>query len=101
MILVTGTMPLKPAQKEAALDAVREVRRHTLQEPGCLAYRFAIDIDDPQLLHVHEEWEDDEAMQAHGESAHFADFLERIGEALAGRPDMVRWDDATSRPLFG
>ena len=100
MILVTGTMPLQPAQQEAALDAVRTLQAHTRTEPGCHAYRFALDIDEPHLLRVHEEWEDDESMQAHLATPQFADFIERIGDKLAGAPDVTRWDGAVGRPLF-
>lgn len=100
MILVTGTLPLQPSQKEPALDAVREVRRHTRDEPGNRAYEFSFDIDDDHRLRVHEEWESEEALQQHMASPHFATFLERIGDKLAGAPDVVRWDGATSRPLF-
>ncbi len=100
MILVTGTLPLQPSQKDAALDAVREVQRHTRSEPGNHAYEFALDIDDDHRLRIHEEWASDEALNEHMASAHFAAFLERIGDKLAGAPEVVRWDGATSRPLF-
>lgn len=100
MILVTGTMPLQPSQQDAALDAVRTLRAHTLAEAGCHEYRFSLDIDEPHLLRVHEEWADDESMAAHLASPHFADFIERIGDKLAGAPDVTRWDGATGRPLF-
>lgn len=100
MVVVTGTLPLQPSQKESALDAVREVQRHTSREPGNHAYEFSIDIDDDHLLRVHEEWESDEALAEHMATAHFAAFLERIGDKLAGAPDVKRWDGATSRPLF-
>jgi quinol monooxygenase YgiN len=101
VIVVTGTLPLKPAEVESALDAVRTLRQHTLRERGCHAYRFAIDIDEAHLLHLHEEWEDDDALQEHMATPQFADFLERIGDKLAGAPHVTRWDGATSRPLFG
>lgn len=101
MILVTGSLRLQPAQREAALDAVREMRRHTRTERGNQAYEFALDIDDPNVLRIHEEWEDDEALQSHLSTREFADFLERIGETLGGPPDVTRWDGAEPRPLFG
>ena len=100
MILVTGTLPLQPSQKESALDAVREVQRETRKEPGNHAYEFALDIDDDHLLRIHEEWESDEALAEHMATPHFATFLERIGDKLAGAPNVVRWQDTTSRPLF-
>ncbi len=101
MIVITGTLPLQPSQLDAALEAVRDIQRPTLSEPGCHAYRFSLDIDDASLLRIHEEWEDDEALSTHLATTHFADFIERIGDKLAGAPDVVRWDGATSRPLFG
>ena len=52
MILVTGTLPLQPSHKEAALDAVRDVQRETRKESGNRAYEFSLDIDDDHLLLV-------------------------------------------------
>jgi quinol monooxygenase YgiN len=100
MILVTGTLPLQPSQKDSALDAVRDVQRETRKEPGNHAYEFSLDIDDDHLLRIHEEWESDEALSEHMATPHFATFLERIGDKLAGAPNVVRWDGASSRPLF-
>jgi quinol monooxygenase YgiN len=100
VILITGTLPLQPSQLPAALDAVRTIQQATRSEPGCHAYRFSLDIDDGNLLRIHEEWEDDAALEAHLATPYFADFIERIGDKLAGPPDVLRWDGATSRPLF-
>lgn len=100
MIVITGTLPLQPSQLPAALDAARTIQLATRSEPGCHAYRFSLDIDDGNLLRVHEEWEDEAALEAHLATPQFADFMERIGDKLAGGPDVVRWDCATPRPLF-
>jgi quinol monooxygenase YgiN len=51
----------------------------TNQEVGCLHYAFAQDIADPDLIRISERWESQEALAAHGASAHMAEFNKAMG----------------------
>jgi quinol monooxygenase YgiN len=65
MIIVTGQARFAPGEVErlrGALDAwTREVRRRD----GCLSYCYAVDIADPDLVHVIESWRDEAAIDVH------------------------------------
>jgi quinol monooxygenase YgiN len=37
----------------------------TRTEPGCIAFRFSIDVMDSNIIYIHEEWESAEAAQRH------------------------------------
>ena len=39
-------------------------------ESGCLAYTYSADIAEPGLFHVHEEWDNHDALDRHFASSH-------------------------------
>ena len=36
MIIVTGRAQVRPDQRDAAIAAAQDMRRHTIDEPGCI-----------------------------------------------------------------
>ena len=46
------------------------------EEPGCLLYRAARSIDDPDMFLLYEEYVDQAALVAHRETPHFATLIE-------------------------
>jgi quinol monooxygenase YgiN len=57
-------------------------------EPGCLAYRFASTLDDPdEYLHV-QEWATEAAFEAHQRSPAFQDYQRGLFDLLARPSDM-------------
>jgi quinol monooxygenase YgiN len=65
MIIVTGEARFEEGEIERLrpdLDAwTHEVRRRD----GCESYCYAVDLGDPNLLHVIERWRDEAAIDAH------------------------------------
>lgn len=65
MIIVTGEARFAPGEIErlqGALQAWIEVVRG---RDGCQSYSYAVDLADPDLLHVVETWRDEAAIDAH------------------------------------
>jgi quinol monooxygenase YgiN len=100
MIVVSGQLPLRPDARDRAIDAARTMAAASEAEAGCTAYRFAIDVDDPNLLHLFECWESQEAIDTHSASAHMAEFMQLAGEVLGGTPEITRYEVSSSGPLF-
>jgi quinol monooxygenase YgiN len=48
------------------------------EEPGCLLYRAARSIDDPDMFLLYEEYVDQAALEAHRETPHFRTLIEGI-----------------------
>ena len=47
-------------------------------EDGCLAYCFYVDITETRRFRIYEEWESEEALQAHFATSHMAEFREAM-----------------------
>jgi quinol monooxygenase YgiN len=96
MIILAVTAVVKPEQREEALRAALAMGTATRAEPGCVAYRFYADLEDPNRFFLFEEWENEEALARHGETEHMRVFRERLPVVLAA-PLVVKRYDATAR----
>ncbi|WP_128892239.1 putative quinol monooxygenase [Erythrobacter sp. HKB08] len=78
MIQINGTITLDEGVLEHARDAIIEMVEASRAEDGCIDYTFAQDLSDPNVLVLYERWRDQEALQAHSQSAHMAKFQEAM-----------------------
>lgn len=63
----------------------------TRAEAGCILYELMQNNDDPADFTFVEEWESNEALDAHLESPHNSEFKERAGDLLACDPNIRRY----------
>lgn len=100
-IVINGRMKLRPERHGDAVTAAAEMAATSRSEPGCRQYRLGEDLEDRSVLLLVEEWESDEALEAHLAAPHFRVFSKTLGEVLDGDPELTRFEVSSSRPLFG
>lgn len=99
MIVVTGRVETT-AEKEADLIAIGQTMcRASRDDAGCLGYRLYADTEQPHHFVFIEEWEDDDALQAHFRQPHTAEFMGEVSGLLAGQPDASFHTVASTRRL--
>lgn len=81
MIIVTGQVRFADGEIARLAPAFQDNIAATRQEPGCARYAYAVDVADPNLLHVVEEWSDDEAVTVHMNLPHMAELMSALGTA--------------------
>ena len=98
MIVIAGTIAVKPERREDAQQAALAMAEATRRESGCVSYAFYADLLDPGAFFLFEEWESDAALAAHFQTEHMARFQEQVPALLAGPPRITRYvvDSATS-----
>jgi quinol monooxygenase YgiN len=101
MIVIAGRVRLHARELEEAVRAGSAMAATSRNEPGCIDYRFAIDIDDPLVVQVFEQWESAAALEAHFARPHFLAFSEVILRAVDGPADFTRYEVSSAGPLFG
>ncbi|MCU1502756.1 MAG: hypothetical protein JWM12_2110 [Ilumatobacteraceae bacterium] len=99
MILIAGTVPIKPDQREAARAACIAVQEGTRQEPGNHVYQFSFSTQDPDLMCLFEEWDDEASLQAHFATAHIAAFRAAFKDVVAGASTYTKYEVSSSAPL--
>ncbi len=101
MIVISGLMEVAPASADAFARLSRDLVAATLLEPGCVEYRFARSLDDPDRFEIFEEFIDQDAFDAHVRAEHYRAW----GRALRSegieitRTSVVRYD-ATARTVL-
>ncbi len=86
MLIVAGTIEVDPDHRDAMFAAVAPMVEATRAEPGCRAYTFSPDPEDPGLILLFELWDDQAALDAHFASEHLAAWRRRAADlAIRGR----------------
>lgn len=100
MIVMHAAMPIDPDSREQALDLMRDLAEQSRAEDGVVDYRVVTDVEDPNVVRVMEQYEDDDAVQAHMSSDHFESFQAEIAPHLAGEPELYRFEVESKTQLM-
>jgi quinol monooxygenase YgiN len=101
MIVISGRVRLLESEFESAVHAASAMAATSRDEPGCIDYRFAIDIEDEHVMQLLEQWESGEALDVHFATAHFAEFSDVLLRSVEGAAEFTRFDVSSAGPLFG
>ena len=98
MIVIEGSVRVAPEKIAAARPAMEAMIRASRAEAGCLDYAYSTDVLDPGLVRVTERWESREALAAHFQTPHMAEW--RAQFATLGITDRsLRLYEAEPEPL--
>ena len=85
MIIVHGTIPIRPECRERALELARRMTVATQAEAGCISYDFYVGLSDPNTLMLFQEWESMDALMGHFQTDHMDEFLQALPEVVSGQ----------------
>jgi quinol monooxygenase YgiN len=89
MITIIAKLKVKPGSEEAVKAAMKEAAQGVrAKEPGNLAYVPHQSQGDPTVFLFYEKYKDEEAIQVHRQQEHYKAFGKKIGEHLAGKPEI-------------
>ena len=101
MIIVNGTVRFGAGEIERLKDAMARNVEATRAEEGCEHYAYAVDIGDPNLLHVAERWCDDSAIERHMASPHMGAFMAEIGASKVEAISIKAYEASFLRNVLG
>lgn len=87
-IRVVAHLQAHPEKTVELRDLLEGLIIPTRQEAGCVSYELLESLEDPAKLTFVEEWTSEEALQAHFETEHIRNALERLPELLAAELDL-------------
>ena len=99
MLMIVGTVRIPAEKVAAARAAAARMIEATRAEDGCLAYAFAEDVLDPGLIHLHELWRDQAALERHFASAHMAEWRAAGRDLGTHDRDLRIYEVGEGRPL--
>ena len=99
MIVITGHIRIAPEKVETARPLARKNLEATRNEKGCLLYAYGEDVLDPGLIRITERWENWDALAAHGDSPHMAEWRKALKEIGVLERDLLAHETGEERPL--
>jgi quinol monooxygenase YgiN len=97
--VVTAYWTARDGEERAVADALGKLIEPSRAEPGNLEYQIHRDPSDSRLFFLYEQYVDEEAYQAHQQSAHFKQFGVQEGFPRLERRERafyVTWDGSES-----
>ncbi|MGB1286217.1 MAG: putative quinol monooxygenase [Aggregatilineales bacterium] len=80
MIVISGYTRINPDHREKAIAAAMKMSAESEAEDGCISYRFYGDFEKPDMLFLFEEWESQDALDAHFQTPHMSEFRKALSE---------------------
>ena len=94
MIVVNARIDTTPEAVEAMREAIVAMQAASLAEDGCEDYNFAVELADPGAIRLTERWTSKEALAAHFQAPHMAEFQAAM-QANPPRGVVAHFYDAT------
>lgn len=91
MIVISGVILVDDSTRQQVLECLSTLKEKSCQDKGVAAYRFGIDIDNPNEIHVYEEWESTDDLKAHGKQPHMDAFRKLRQELEIQTTGFSRW----------
>ena len=92
MIVISGVITVSDETRDECLACLRELRAATLcQDDGVVAYRIGVDIENPNEIHVYEEWKSTDLLRLHGSKPHMDKFRELRKKLSLKTSGFSRW----------
>jgi quinol monooxygenase YgiN len=98
-ILIAGMVRVPPENVARFKPHMEKMLAASRAEDGCLAYSYAVDVEDPGLIRVFEAWRDQAVLDVHLRSLHLAEW--RAAWPAFGVSDrrLFAYEVASERPL--
>jgi quinol monooxygenase YgiN len=75
MVVLMVKLRVKPGSEEQCKRYMRAMEENTRREAGCLMYVAHQAVDDPTQLAFYEQYTDMAALDIHGKSSYFAEYV--------------------------
>ena len=90
---VIATIPVQEGKNDEFEAVFTELAAQVLRnEPGCKFYALNRSKSDPQVYKLLESYEDQAALEAHGQTEHFKEANVKLAGLVGGRPDIEYLD---------
>jgi quinol monooxygenase YgiN len=98
MIVITGSVQLRPEHIDAAIALGIEHSRRSRAEPGCIAHNCHIDAEDPSRIVFVEEWADIAAVKQHFDVPESGEFVRAMAAMAVAAPKMKLYEVRAIKP---
>jgi quinol monooxygenase YgiN len=88
---VVARITARPERVDDVRALLSELIEPTRKEAGCIRYELLQNKSDPTDFTFVEEWENDDALDAHAASEHIKQVASRLTDLITGAPDIRKY----------
>lgn len=99
MIVVTAKVTSTQEDIVALQGAIATMEKASREEDGCIDYTFSIELNDSAVIRINEKWETVEALQAHFDTPHMAEFQAVMGAHPPKAMEVQAYDGTEINPF--
>lgn len=99
-VLVAGTVDILDGDRDKALAASAALMAETRCQPGCRHYVWAADPTSETRVHVYENWESSEALNAHLAGPYYLQMLGILGEFNVVNTEVLKFRSDLEEPVY-
>ena len=99
MLVIAGIVRIDPDRLGEAVPAAVEMMEETRKEAGCISYTFSNSLSEPGVIHIFEEWDSQEALDAHFKAPHMAVFQGKMGGFGVKEMKVQKYEVSSVGPL--
>lgn len=99
MILVLAQAHARPEHRDALAEQLVKASVISRDDPGCLAYSFQSDVEDPNSFTSIERWESRADLDAHLATPHVAALIGSLQGMVTGAPVIAVYEVSSSSTL--
>jgi quinol monooxygenase YgiN len=99
LVSLIAKMTAKEGQRDELVAAMQAIMSATESEPGTLVYAMNVSTTEPEDVWFYELYTDQDALVTHGGSEAMKAAGPRLGELLAGRPELYFMELAGGKGL--
>lgn len=101
IVVISGEIEFPPENREAALAGAKDLIDMALAEKGCRHYAWSADPHYPGRVHVFEEWETAEDLQAHLTAPPYTGMVAYLGQFSIQGATTRKYRCDLSEPVYG
>lgn len=100
-VVIYAQIELPPESREEALAGAKNLIEMALAEQGCRHYAWSADPHYPGRVHVFEEWDSAEDLQAHFAAPSYTGMLAHLGSYSLLGATSTKYRCDLSEPVYG
>ncbi|HEX5266429.1 MAG TPA: putative quinol monooxygenase [Acidimicrobiales bacterium] len=101
MVLLSGFLEYRPEERDEVRAGLAEVGRRSREDPGCVDYWWAEDLDVPGRFRFFECWETEEQFAAHRDQPYEHEFMDRFVNGRITGADAWSYATTGRSPAMG
>jgi quinol monooxygenase YgiN len=88
MVIQLVRVSIKPEERDAWLELIRQNATQTRSERGCETYQISEDLETPNTFTIVERWTDLEAQYDHFRNPEFGKLMGAVADIIAAPPEV-------------